>query len=406
MMRGLTAMLEKHHERPHPRRGRRERRQALAPLHHRPAAARQVASACSTRPAPAWRSARTPIPPAVEDCRREIEHLERRDRHPRARDAPPAPTTTSGSTSCSRAWSRPRRALAELEKRWEEEKKRVDEIRELRGKIEASTPSTARRDRRRPLRRRRRAGALQAELDAKTERAAQAPGRGAADAGLRRLARRSPRSSPAGPASRSARWWPNEIQTVLNLKDKLEERVIGQSHALEAIAQRIRTVARQPDRPAAADRRLPAGRPQRRRQDRDRPGPGRHPLRRRAEPDHDQHVRVPGGAHGLEPQGLAAGLRRLRRGRRAHRGRPPQALQRRPARRGREGPPRRAWSSSSRSSTRARSRTAKGGEIDFKNTIILLTSNVGTDTIMKLCADPDTQPRRPTAWPRPSGPTC
>src|SRR5205085_10167909 len=33
----------------------------------------------------------------------------------------------------------------------------------------------------------------------------------------------------------------NEIQTVLNLRAKLEERVIGQSHALEAIAQRIRT---------------------------------------------------------------------------------------------------------------------------------------------------------------------
>jgi type VI secretion system protein VasG len=35
---------------------------------------------------------------------------------------------------------------------------------------------------------------------------------------------------------------------------------------------------------------------------------------------------------------------------------------------------------------------AEGREIDFKNTIILLTSNVGTDTIMKLCADPDTRP--------------
>lgn len=34
----------------------------------------------------------------------------------------------------------------------------------------------------------------------------------------------------------------------------------------------------------------------------------------------------------------------------------------------------------------------EGREIDFKNTIILLTSNVGTDTIMKLCADPDTIP--------------
>ena len=34
----------------------------------------------------------------------------------------------------------------------------------------------------------------------------------------------------------------------------------------------------------------------------------------------------------------------------------------------------------------------EGREIDFKNTIILLTSNVGTDTIMKLCADPETRP--------------
>jgi type VI secretion system protein VasG len=34
----------------------------------------------------------------------------------------------------------------------------------------------------------------------------------------------------------------------------------------------------------------------------------------------------------------------------------------------------------------------EGREIDFKNTIILLTSNVATDTIMTLCADEDTKP--------------
>jgi type VI secretion system protein VasG len=33
-----------------------------------------------------------------------------------------------------------------------------------------------------------------------------------------------------------------------------------------------------------------------------------------------------------------------------------------------------------------------GEDVNFKNTIILLTSNVGTDTIMKACADPDTAP--------------
>jgi type VI secretion system protein VasG len=34
----------------------------------------------------------------------------------------------------------------------------------------------------------------------------------------------------------------------------------------------------------------------------------------------------------------------------------------------------------------------EGREIDFKNTIIILTSNAGTDTIMKLTADPETTP--------------
>ncbi len=34
----------------------------------------------------------------------------------------------------------------------------------------------------------------------------------------------------------------------------------------------------------------------------------------------------------------------------------------------------------------------EGREIDFKNTVILLTSNAGTDTFMKLCADPETRP--------------
>lgn len=34
----------------------------------------------------------------------------------------------------------------------------------------------------------------------------------------------------------------------------------------------------------------------------------------------------------------------------------------------------------------------EGRDIDFKNTVILMTSNAATDTIMKLCADPDTMP--------------
>jgi len=34
----------------------------------------------------------------------------------------------------------------------------------------------------------------------------------------------------------------------------------------------------------------------------------------------------------------------------------------------------------------------EGRDIDFKNTIVIMTSNCGTDTIMKLCADPETAP--------------
>ena len=34
----------------------------------------------------------------------------------------------------------------------------------------------------------------------------------------------------------------------------------------------------------------------------------------------------------------------------------------------------------------------EGRDIDFRNTVIIMTSNAGTDTITKLCADPDTTP--------------
>ena len=37
--------------------------------------------------------------------------------------------------------------------------------------------------------------------------------------------------------------------------------------------------------------------------------------------------------------------------------------------------------------------------------MILLTSNVGTDTIMKLCADPETRPESEVWW-RPYAPIC
>ena len=37
-------------------------------------------------------------------------------------------------------------------------------------------------------------------------------------------------------------------------------------------------------------------------------------------------------------------------------------------------------------------RDSEGRDVDFKNTVIIMTSNAGTDTISKLCADPETMP--------------
>ena len=186
----------------------------------------------------------------------------------------------------------------------------------------------------------------------------------------------------------------DEIETVLEPRRSCSsERVIGQDRTRSTRSPSASAPSRAGlDDPRKPDRRLPARRPERRRQDRNRAGPGRHPLRRRAQHDHHQHVRVPGGAHGLDAEGLAAGLRRLRRGRRADRGRAAQALLASCcSTRSRRRTPT-CWSSSTRCSTRACWRTARAARSTSRTRVILLTSNAGTDTIMKLCADPETTP--------------
>jgi type VI secretion system protein VasG len=77
----------------------------------------------------------------------------------------------------------------------------------------------------------------------------------------------------------------NEIKTILALNDKLRERVIGQSHALEAIAETIRT-----SRAKLLDPRKPIG------VFRNGAGARRPALWRRTEPDRHQHVGVQGRA--------------------------------------------------------------------------------------------------------------
>ena len=105
---------------------------------------------------------------------------------------------------------------------------------------------------------------------------------------------------------------------------------------------RLRRRTTQPGRdlrPQPPDRLLPVPRPDRRRQDRAGQVAGRLPLRRRARDRAHRHERVLREALGLPAGRRPSRLRRLRRGRPAHRGRAASALQRGAARRGREGAP-------------------------------------------------------------------
>ena len=130
-----------------------------------------------------------------------------------------------------------------------------------------------------------------------------------------------------------------ETAKLLRMEHELHKRIVGQDDAIDSVSQSDPPHAVRPQGPQAALRLVHLPRPLGRREDRAGQDPRRVPVRRRGRADPPRHVRVHGEAHGLAPDRLAAGLRRLRGGRPAHRGRPPPAVQRGAVRRGREGPP-------------------------------------------------------------------
>ena len=185
----------------------------------------------------------------------------------------------------------------------------------------------------------------------------------------------------------------DEIKTVLTLQDKLKERIIGQDHALDAIAERIRTARAQlvdPRRPigvfmmvgpsgvgktetamALAD--ILYG------------GDRNMVVINMSEYKEDHKIsRLTGSAPGYVGYGEGGVLT--------------EAVRRKP------------YSivlldEIEKANVAVQEifyqvfdkgmlQDDKGTEVNFKNTIIIMTSNVGTDTIMKLCADPDTKPDR------------
>ena len=97
-----------------------------------------------------------------------------------------------------------------------------------------------------------------------------------------------------------------EVEKLIQMEERLHERVIGQDEAVEAVSnalRRSRAGLSDPHRPIGS---LPVPRPDRRRQDRARPGAGRVHVRLRAGDRPRRHVRVHGEALGLAPGRRAA----------------------------------------------------------------------------------------------------
>jgi type VI secretion system protein VasG len=187
----------------------------------------------------------------------------------------------------------------------------------------------------------------------------------------------------------------DEIQTVLALRDRLEQRVIGQSHALEAIAQRIRTARAQ-----LTDPRRPVGvfllvGPS---------GVGKT----------ETALSLADTLYGGEKNLVTINMSEYQE---AHtvsslKGSPPgyvgygeggvltEAVRRKPYSVVLLDEVEKAHPDVMelfyQVFDKGMLEDGEGREIDFKNTVILLTSNTATDTIMKLCADPETMPEPET----------
>ena len=388
MMRGLTATLEKHHK----VRILDEAVEDAVKLSHRYITDRQLpdksVSLLDTACAKVALS-QSSTPAALEDCRREIEHLEVELGIVQREQA----VGTEHSQRIQELQEKLKAAkdrLAGLDKRWAEEKKLVESIQEVRTKLEAhiaaQAPGSDGKGKLKPEEE----SQGKAELDRLNKELAKVQGE-------------SPLLHPVvdrqAVAAIVSGWTGipvgkmvlDEIKTVLTLREKLEERIIGQSHALEAIAQRIRTA-----RANLVDPRRPIGvflmvGPS---------GTGKTEtvmalsdilyggdrnlvvINMSEYKEEHKISRLTGSAAGYVGYGEGGVLT--------------EAVRRKPysivlldeVEKAAQGVQEIFY----QVFVKGVLQDDKGTDIDFKNTIIILTANVGSDTIMKVCADPDTKP--------------
>jgi type VI secretion system protein VasG len=377
MMRGLTAIMEKHHN----VRILDEAVEDAVRLSHRYLSSRQLPdksvsvldTACAKVAIGQYAT-----PAALEDAQRRLDHtsveigvLERE-----------MATGTDHSERIAElkaALSQDEAVLTQLQSQWEKEKELIAKVLEVRGQLETVPPPPE------PDR-----GALQSQLAQFT-------------ADLLKIQGETPLMQPCVTSQAIAdvisgwtgipvgKMMTDEIKTIMGLKDRLEQRVIGQPHGLEAIAQRIRTA-----RAGLTDPRRPIGvfllvGPS---------GVGKT----------ETAVTLADTLYGGERNMVVINMSEYQE---AHtvsslKGSPPgyvgygeggvltEAVRRKPYSVVLLDEVEKAHPDVMelfyQVFDKGMLEDGEGREIDFKNTVILLTSNTATDTMMKLCSDPETLP--------------
>jgi len=264
MLRGVASVLEKHHR----VQLLDEAIEASVRLSHRYIPARQLPDkAVSLLDTACARVAvsQHATPPEVEDCQRRIEAL-RVEREIIGREEAIGIDVARRAAQVEALLAEAGAELERLEARWKEEKTLVDRLLELRSRLRKGSQPV---DQAAPA-----AGAVDAAEAAEAAEAAveaapaDAPDRAALLAELHELQERitalqgeSPLILPSVDAQAVAsvvadwtgipvgRMVKNEIEAVLRLADTLNQRVIGQKHGLEMIARRIQTSRARLDNP-------------------------------------------------------------------------------------------------------------------------------------------------------------
>ncbi|MFG8734816.1 type VI secretion system ATPase TssH [Pseudomonas aeruginosa] len=242
MMRGVASTMEKHHQ----VQILDEALEAAVRLSHRYIPARQLPDkSVSLLDTACARTAISlhAVPAEVDDSRRRIEALETELAIIR-RESAIGVATAERQRNAETLLAEERERLAALEQRWAEEKRLVDELLETRARLRAAAEAVdaggvplgegeARLDEEQRQALHARLAELQAQLSAL---------QGEEPLILPTVDYQAVASVVADwtgiPVGRMAR---NEIETVLNLDRHLKKRIIGQDHALEMIAKRIQT---------------------------------------------------------------------------------------------------------------------------------------------------------------------